>query len=142
MSTTETENETILERLQRIVSEVELDMQIPCVVRIGRDEGVYDAFGEPAGKYFVQIQCFRRDVITGEEDWGYGGKEYISEHAVESEIIQTIFGLYVAYWTHEARETFRWRGRRVFGPHIKTEALWEAAPHIEVRSAKHVDDRA
>lgn len=118
-------------RLASIVADIELGME--CEVRLGVSE---------EGRRFVQIKCWRRDVITDEYGWGYGGKAYPSEYASDSEIVQMIFGLYKGYWEHEARETFQWRERRVFGPHISTEALWSVARKVDVRSAKHVEDRA
>lgn len=120
------------ERLVRIVSEIKLGMR--CTVRLGWSEARHE--------YFVQIECIRMDVITKKEGPGYGGKAWPSRFASDSEIIQQIFGLYKSYWEHEARETFEWRGRRPFGPHISTEALWEVARRVDVRSAKHVEDRA
>lgn len=124
--------ETHEARLSRIIGEIELGMN--CNIRLG-----YDSV---RGECFVQIRCYRKDVITGEMGYGYGGKAWPSVHASNSEIIQMIFGLYKGYWEHEARETFEWRGRRPFGPHISTEALWEVARRVDVRSAKHVEDRA
>lgn len=123
-------------RLAALVSHVELGMN--CEIRLGVSE---------EGRRFVQIQCWRKDVITEMYGWGYGGKGYPSEHASDSEIIQMIFGLYKGYWEHEARETFLLRndkgeGRRPFGPHIDTWALWSVARKVDVRSAKHVEDRA
>lgn len=50
-----------------------------------------------------------------------------------SSLIQTIFGLYLSFVEHEARETFLYRGRRVFGPHISTDALWEIAERTDAR---------
>lgn len=117
-------------RLQNIVGEIRLGMD--CEVRLG--------FSPEREEWFVQIKCWRRDVITGEMGWGYGGKAWPSVHASDSEIIQMIFGLYKSYWEHEARETFEWRGRRPFGPHISTEALWEVARRVDVRAAKHIED--
>jgi hypothetical protein len=114
----------------RIAADVELAEHYAVVVRHDVD-----------GRWFLQIQCWRKDVITDEMGLGYGGKAYPSPHASDSEIVQTIFGLYKGYWEHEARETFQWRGRRVFGPHISTEALWEVARRVDVRSARHVEDR-
>lgn len=126
---TTTPTEGLGERLARIISEIELGMK--CEVRLGVSE---------EERWFVQIICKRVDVITKVEGWGYGGKAYPSEHASDSEIVQMIFGLYKGYWEHEARENFEWRGRRVFGPHISTEALWEVARRVDLRSANHVED--
>jgi hypothetical protein len=122
-----------LTRLIDIVSDIDLGME--CKVVLDRDRAIEN------GRYFVQIKCWRKDVITKKWDWGYGGKAYLSPAQTTNEIVQAIFGLFLAYWTHEARENFEWRGRRVYGPHIAVEALWEAAPHVDVRSAQHVDDR-
>lgn len=128
-TTTDTTTELLL-RLHNITSEIRLGME--CSIRV-------DDTGRGP---FVQIRCWRRDVITGEMGYGFGGKAYPSEHASDSEIIQMVFGLYKGYWEHEARETFEWRGRRPFGPHISTEALWEVARRVDVRSAKHVEDNS
>jgi hypothetical protein len=135
--------ERFYDRVTRIVCEVDLAHleEMDFGVYVGRDEGLFDAEGNPAGRYYYQIQCWRKDVITGEMDYGFGGKAYLSEHATDSELVQTIFGLYLAYWTHEARETFLWNGRRVFGPHIATEALHSVANRVDVRSARHEEDR-
>lgn len=122
------------QRLTELLSEVELGMN--CFLRIGRDPL------EDGGKLFIQIACYRLDTITKQMGWGYGGKAYPSEHATDNEILQSAFGLYKGYWEHEARETFILRGRRPFGPHIDTWALWEVARRVDVRSAKHVEDRA
>lgn len=116
-------------RVEQITSEIGLADNF--AVRIGYNE---------ADMLFVQIRCWRKDIITGEMGAGYGGKAYISEHATDSEIVQTVFGLYKGYYEHEARESFQWRGRRVFGPHIATEALWDVARRVDVRSARHVED--
>jgi hypothetical protein len=126
--------ETFPQRLAEIVREIELGMA--CEVIYDQDKEIEN------GRFYFQIMCYRRDTITGDMGWGYGGKAYLSPHATDSELIQTIFGLYKAYWEHEARETFIWRGRRPFGPHIATEALWEVAKRVDVRSARHVEDRS
>ncbi len=122
--------EPLFQRLKRIISEIELGMQ--CSVRVEYTEG---------RGWFVQIRCYREDTITKQMGYGFGGKSYPSEYATDSEIIQMIFGLYKSYWEHEARETFIWRGRRPFGPHISTEALWEVARRVDVRSQKHTEDQ-
>lgn len=125
--------ETFEQRLERIQSEITLGMD--CDLIVARDRDV------EKGRWYFQITCWRRDAITGEMGRGFGGKAYLSPHATDSELIQTAFGLYKGYWEHEARETFVWRGRRPFGPHISTEALWEVARRVDIRSARHEEDR-
>lgn len=125
--------ETFEQRLKRIQSEITLGMD--CDLIVERDRDVEN------GRWYFQITCWRRDAITGEMGRGFGGKAYLSPHATDSELIQTAFGLYKGYWEHEARETFVWRGRRPFGPHISTEALWEVARRVDIRSARHEEDQ-
>lgn len=127
-------SETFPDRLMRIAADVELAEHFAIVVR--QDEA------HNGGRWFYQIQCWRKDAITGEMGLGYGGKAYLSPHATDSELVQTIFGLYKGYWEHEARETFTWRGRRIFGPHLNVEALWSIARKVDVRSANHVEDKS
>lgn len=126
----ELQDQAFLDRLVGIATDIRLAENFEIVI---------DRDGD-AGRFFVQIKCWRMDVITKEMGYGYGGKAYLSPHASDSELVQTIFGLYKGYWEHEARESFMWRGRRVFGPHIATEALWDVAKRVDVRSVKHTED--
>lgn len=137
-------NATFEARLESIAASIHLGMN--CDLIVGKDETFYDAYGEPDGRFYLQVTCWREDTITGEMGRGYGGKAYLSPHATDSEIIQTAFGLYKGYWEHEARETFLLTNsagetRRPFGPHIDTWALWSVARRVDIRSAKHVGDR-
>jgi hypothetical protein len=120
------------ERLARIRNDIQLPDDFK--VMIGIDQEYVP------GRQYFQIRCWRRDAITGDMGFGYGGKAYLSEHATDSELVGTIFGLYKAYVEHEARETFQYRGKRIFGPHIKVDALWEVARQVDIRSAMHVED--
>jgi hypothetical protein len=122
------------QRLEEIRSNITLPDNF--TLQIGHDDE-----NDP-GRFYLQIRCWRMDVITKELGYGYGGKAYLSPHATDSELVQTAFGLYKGYLEHEARETFEWRGRRVFGPHMDVNAVWEIARRVDVRSAQHVEDRA
>jgi hypothetical protein len=121
-------------RLGLIVSRIGLAENFS--VRIGRDSEVV------MGRFYFQITCYRKDVITDEWGTGHGGKAYLSEHATDSELVGTVFALYKSYVEHEARETFTWQGRRVYGPHMDVDALWEVARRVDIRSAQHVEDRS
>lgn len=114
-------------RLCRIRDDITLPDQFR--IRIERDQQ------HPGGRFYFQIEAERLDTFTGEPGTGRGGKAYLSENATDSELIQTLFGLYNAYLHHEARETFQWRGRRVFGPHIDVAAHWEIAERYDARRA-------
>lgn len=128
-----TEDREFLGRLGDILDDITLPENFSVV--IGRD-GENDP-----GRFYFQIKCWRMDVITKEMGHGYGGKAYLSPHATKSELVQTIFGLYKGYLEHEARETFEYRGRRVFGPHMDVDAVWDVARKVDVRSAQHVEDQ-
>lgn len=38
----------------------------------------------------------------------------------------------IAWFEHEARESFQWRGVNVFNPHYDVDALYEARVHQEM----------
>ena len=126
-------DDEFLMRLMELASRVKLGMK--CKIKIGRDHEI------PNGRFYFQIACWRMDVITKVEGWGYGGKAYLSTHMTDSELFQIMFGLYKGYWEHEARENFEIDGVRPFGPHISTEALISVSRKVDIRSAKHVEDQ-
>jgi hypothetical protein len=114
------------ERVWALVGRVAYRDDDDYVFKVGETEGM---------KYpFIQLQHYRRDAITGEWGWGAGGKAYITQHATDSEIFQTMIGLAKSYEEHEVREHFLVDGARVFGPHIDTMALKEIAERVDVRS--------
>jgi hypothetical protein len=118
-----TNDAALLDRIQALTDEIELRPGYRLRVQ-GDHRGV-----------FIQIQCWRPDTTTNVYDWGYGGKYYVSQYAIDSEIISACYGLYEGYDRHECRESFKWRGRRIFGPHIDVQALWTVAETLDVRPA-------
>jgi uncharacterized protein (DUF2461 family) len=112
-------------RLTRLVAEIEYKAgyRLLCA----RDKK------DPAGRFYLQVECDRPDVYTGVPGVGHGGKAYLSEHMTDGEIVRRAFALFMAYEEHECREWFRWRQRAVFGPHIDTEALWSVADQMDYR---------
>jgi len=110
-------------RLRRLADRV--DFRQNYQVYVGITEGM---------KYpYLQVKCWRPDTNTGVAGWGGGGKAYVSEHATDSEIWQTMLGLLLAYDAHEVREAFRVDGKRVFGPHISTAALMTVCDDLDAR---------
>jgi hypothetical protein len=112
------------------------DRLLALVERVNYRKDYYFLVGITDGmKYpYLQIAHLRPDSITGEIDWGRGGKAYISQHATDSEIFQTMLGLAKAYEEHEAREFFLVDGKRVFGPHITTTALAKVCDETDYRA--------
>lgn len=88
---------------------------------------------DPQGRWYFQVECERKDSVTGELGLGTGGKAYLSPHMNKSELVRLVFGLFRAYEEHECREFFNWRNRAVFGPHIDIESLWVAAEDLDYR---------
>ena len=125
LETTTAHDSAFLTRLRRIRDDIALPSQFK--VLIERDKK------HPDGRFYLQIEAARIDTFTGELGTGRGGKAYLSEEATDSELVQTVFGLYDAYCHHEVRETFLFRGRRIFGPHISIDAHWEVAERYDAR---------
>lgn len=76
------------------------------------------------GKDWVQVGTERPDTYTGEISVGKGGKAYVNENASENQIVKIVLGLILRYVEHEAREGFKWKGKRVFNPHLTIESLY------------------
>jgi hypothetical protein len=55
--------------------------------------------------------------VTGEYKQWTTRKWVLSEHACRSEVVQTCLKLVLTSVEHEARESFTYQGRRLFGPH-------------------------
>lgn len=90
------------------------------------------------GMTYIQAGGFVQDLTDplnpGPRSWQVGGKSYISEHAVDNEIVSCCLALLLAFDEHETREAFLFDGARIYGPHIQLDALAGAAPFTEVRA--------
>jgi hypothetical protein len=75
-----------------------------------------------------------KDVDTG--NWEIQKTRWweISDHAVLSEVVQTMFKCVLTSKEHYSREHFKFRGRAVFGPHFDVTALWEICGKTEKRA--------
>lgn len=51
----------------------------------------------------------------------------LSRHAVKDEVVLTAFKSVLTAVEHETRELFLYRGRRILGPHMNVDILWEVA---------------
>lgn len=77
--------------------------------------------------WFVQACLWRKDTEMGEYGWGLGGKILLNSDGTLGELAKKFFVAARDYSEHEVREAFKYRGRRVLGPHISLDMLWEAA---------------
>lgn len=62
------------------------------------------------------------------------GKYYISPYATKGEVVQKCLLACIQFMEHEVRENFKYKGLRIFGPHISLDALIERATTTEKRS--------
>lgn len=83
--------------------------------------------------YYVQIKFMEKDAYTGKVVEQHGRKWYISSHTTPDEIVRTCFLAVMIASEHEIRETFAFKGKNLFGPHIDLEALHEVSDIHQVR---------
>jgi len=77
--------------------------------------------------YFLQACYMEPDIVTGELTEQRTRKWLLSEHAVESEIVQTALKLMLTSMEHRTREHFKYKGERVFSPHFDINFFVQAA---------------
>lgn len=94
--------------------------------------------GRERGRSFLQVKAWVADADGPHDDdlerQFRGGKVWLSDHMVDGEIVQAAFGAFRAFEEHECREWFRYRGARVFGPHIDPDAPAEVCHRTVGRS--------
>lgn len=77
----------------------------------------------PHGTYFLFAWYFERDVRTAKMERQTTRRWLITQQMTDSEIVQTAFKLVLTSYEHRAREHFRYRDKRIFGPHFDVEDL-------------------
>lgn len=77
------------------------------------------------GEEFLALRGFYSDYdyYTKKNELQFTRKWNLSKHMTKSEIIQTVFKCCLTSYEHRCREAFKYRGKRVFGPHFDVEAL-------------------
>lgn len=63
----------------------------------------------------------------------HGRKWPLSPFMTDSEVITTAFKATMTAMEHETRERFTFKGKKIFGPHIDIDALWEVADRTDDR---------
>lgn len=74
---------------------------------------------------YLQITCDDVCNVTGERMTWKSGKWLLSEHMLDSEVVQKCLKATLTAIEHEAREKFKYRGRAIFDPHYDVDKLWE-----------------
>lgn len=62
-----------------------------------------------------------------DEELQTGRKWLMSKHMTKSEVVATAFKAALTAEEHECREEFRYRGKKIFGPHFNVDILAEIA---------------
>lgn len=70
------------------------------------------------GKYLFVVARFIDGIEQQEtREW------YIDPEFTKSQVIQTVLALVLLAEEHEARENFRYKNRKIFGPHFDAETM-------------------
>jgi len=96
-------------------------------------------FSIESGRFWLQATFTAACTRTGVVGEQFTRKWYLSNEATESEIVQTALKCVLTSIEHEARESFHYKGRPIFGPHYSVETLWQACEeegNLDERAAK------
>jgi hypothetical protein len=90
-------------------------------------------------KPFLYARYLEQDITTNAFEMQTTRKWILSYHMVKSELVQTAFKCCMTSMEHRARESFKYKGRRIFGPHFDVDQLWSITrnENMDVR----VDER-
>lgn len=78
---------------------------------------------ECPGGFHIWITSMEEDNYTGEEALQVGRKWYVSNHCTRSDVVRTAFKAVSTWSEHEAREKFKYKGARIFSPHLDVETM-------------------
>ena len=81
----------------------------------------------------LQVRFSAPDLVTGCPEYQNGRKWLVSRYSTPSELVTTAFKAVLTAEEHEIRESFRYRGKMIFGPHFNVEALVSVAGSTECR---------
>ena len=75
------------------------------------------------GTPYVQVLFKGKDRITGKEEIQRCRKWMLSFHMGNSEIVRTVFQAIQGAVAHELTEAFKYKGARIFNPHMDYDEL-------------------
>jgi hypothetical protein len=89
-----------------------------------------------SGRPYLQVRFAGPCNITGRLQEWEGRKWFLSSETSRSEIVQTAFKAVITALEHEARETFRYKGAAIFGPHFDCDLLVELCKRSDALDAR------
>lgn len=117
------------------------EMLFDCIDEVTFPDYTFEyADGENSGAR-LRAYYMDTDVETGVLERQNTRWWVISQHAVKSEIVQTMFKCIITSKEHFTREHFLYRGRPVFGPHFDIDALYEICERTDKRPGPEVADK-
>lgn len=95
---------------------------------------------------YLQVQFNAACTTSGDEQSWKGRKWVLSPHMTKSEIVTTAFKAVMTAIEHEARESFKYKGYAIFGPHIDVDYMvhlhkFEGVMILDVRPENNNDNR-
>jgi hypothetical protein len=97
--------------------------RIRLIVGLCRFEGFEFLVDEVPGGFQLHAAWLEPDIVGGKAALQKSRKWLLSPHMTKSEIVQTCFKLAMTAAEHRVRESFTYRGNRIFGPHFDVDAL-------------------
>jgi hypothetical protein len=95
----------------------------------------FEVTEDSRGSVYLRATYLEADIVTKKPELQYTRRWLLSPAMVKSEIVQTVFKCVMTSAEHRVREHFKYRGARVFGPHLDVDAL------VEICEAKRLDYR-
>lgn len=74
-------------------------------------------------RFWIRASFTEKCSVTGVVGAQHTRRWYVSKDATKSEVVQTAFKCVLTSIEHEARESFKYRGKAIFGPHFDVDAL-------------------
>ena len=90
-----------------------------------------------SGRPYLRVRFAGPCHTTGTLQEWEGRKWFLSSPTSKSEIVQTAFKAVITALEHEARETFKYKGEAIFGPHFDCDLLVELCKRSDTLDARH-----
>jgi hypothetical protein len=81
-----------------------------------------DPTGRDRDHFFVQVVYYEPDIHTGTTEKQNARKWLLSPYMTDTEIVETVFKACRVSMDHVLKESFLYKGRRVYSPHFDIEA--------------------
>lgn len=83
-----------------------------------------EVFAMPA--YTIRVSWFDADIITGQKELQISREWFINPtEMTEDMIVSTVFKCIKNAEEHETCENFKYKGKRIFNPHVSIKTLLE-----------------